>query len=159
MPRSTAVVGAVLLVAAVAGTIGFNWVQHRREGIAGYQAWVVAGRRCAPPPNGLAAPDQPPQVSAFGGAAFTRQHGATQCSDVASDGGRGSALFQVCQFDHPGVVEVSTRRGVWRFWPGAISPATVSVRNGVADCVIGASQDFGHPLVYDPPPAPAARKG
>jgi hypothetical protein len=150
--RKVAVVGAILLVAAGVAGIGQDWLQHRREGIADYKAWMVAGPRCPPPPKAMpgAPAARPLQITNFGGVGFARQHGATQCSDIAADGGRGYGSFPVCQFDHPGVLEVSTRRGLYRFRAGIMNPATVSVRDGIPTCVVGASQDFGHQLVFDP---------
>jgi len=92
---------------------------------------------------------RPLQLTTFGHARFAREHGATLCSDIATDGGRGLGQFPICQFDHPGVLGVSTRRGVYWFWAGFMSPATVSVEHGVPTCVIGANQDFGHRLIFD----------
>jgi hypothetical protein len=151
--RGIALAGAIMLAIAAVIGVAQDWIQHTEEGIAGYKAWVVAGARCASPPsNVLATPEaRALQVSSFGHANFARQHGAMQCNDVATSGGWGFGLFQVCQFDHPGLVEVSTRRGVYRFWPGYLSPATISVQHDVATCVIGANQNFDHRLVYDAP--------
>jgi hypothetical protein len=151
--RNIALAGAILVMMAGVFSVAQDWIQHTREGIAGYKAWVVAGPPCAPPPAAVLADpaSRQLQVTTFGVAKFARQHGATNCNDVATNGGWGFDLFQVCQFDHPGLVEVSTRRGVYRFWPGHLSPATVSVENDVATCVVGASQGFDDRLVYDSP--------
>jgi len=148
--REVALAGAVLL--ALAGVIGIaqDVLQHRAEGVADYKAWTVAGPRCPPLPKFLGAPDAHPlQITTFGHARFAREHGATLCSDIATNGGRGLGQFPICQFDHPGVIGVSTRRGVYWFWAGFLRPATVSVEGGVPVCVIGANQDFGHRLIFD----------
>lgn len=153
--RDIALAGAVMLTLAGAIGIAQDWIQHTGEGIAGYKAWVVSGPSCPPPPKGVLAAggDARLQITDFGGAEFARAHGATQCNDVATDGGWGFGLFPVCQFDHPGLLEVSTRHGVYRYWPGYMNPATISVEHGAPTCVIGASQDFGHKLIFDAPAA------
>ena len=146
-------VAAILILAGGVGVVVQDWIQHREEGIADYKAWMAAGPRCPPPPKAIfGTPDaQPAQIDNFGGMRFARVHGAILCSDVAYDKGRGNSLFPVCQFDHPGVLEISTRRGLYWFWAGFMSPATISVQHDIPSCVIGATQDFGHRLVFDAP--------
>jgi hypothetical protein len=149
---------AVFTLGAIA-TMAQHWLQKRHEGMASYRAWMAAGPPCPVPRQaafGLP-PAQQPQLKAFGGARFARAHGAMQCADVVDDRGRGSDIFAVCQFDHPGTVEVSTRRGLYWFSAGYVSPATISVLHDVPTCVIGASQDFGHRLIYDAPAPATAR--
>jgi hypothetical protein len=154
--RNIALAGAVLIMLAGVFSVAQDWIQHTQEGIAGYKAWTVAGPRCQTLTAGASA-GRAQQIVAFGAAKFGREHGATQCSDVATYGGWGFDLFPVCQFDHPGLIEVSTRSGLYRFWPGYVNPATISIEHGVPTCVIGVSQNFGHRLIFDgPAPRPAS---
>jgi len=152
--RPFAAVGAIVLLAGAVGIAVQSWNQHRQEGIAGFKAWMTVGPPCPSPPKAVAdAPDsRPAQIDDFGGVKFAREHGGILCNEVADGGGRGDGIFPVCQFDHPGSLEVSARRGVFRFWAGAMSLATISVQRDIPSCVVGASQDFGHQLIYDASP-------
>jgi hypothetical protein len=147
------VIIGVGVLAAIAGITFVHIKQKAAEGIADYRAWVASGPACAAAPKSSF--DSPeggqPQSSDFGGVRFTRVHGAVLCSDVNEEGGKGHDTFPVCQFDRPGLLEVSTPKGRFWFWPGYSSPATVAVEHGMPTCVVGATRDFGHVLVFDKP--------
>ena len=147
------VVGVAAVVAARVLITVQQVLQRRNEGVADYKAWMVSGPACQAPARQAfdTSGGAQAQVSDFGGVRFAREHGAMQCSDIADDGGRAHDTFPVCQFDRPGLIQVSTRRGLYWFWAGYMSPATIAVRHDVPSCVIGATQDFGHTLVYDAP--------
>ncbi|HEY1562749.1 MAG TPA: hypothetical protein VGF71_17940 [Caulobacteraceae bacterium] len=150
--QRVAIIGAALLGIAGLVGVGQDWIQHTKEGIAGYKAWTVTGPPCTTiAPASSVTVGHPLQVVAFGGAKFAREHGAIPCSDVATGGGWGFGLYPVCQFDHPGLIEVSTRAGLYRYWAGFMSPATISIAHGAPVCVVGANQDFGHRLIFDKP--------
>lgn len=148
------VVAGVVGAIAVAAVIAQNWIQHRQEGLADYKAWIVAGPACSAPakPGFDVAAGDHGQDMVLDGVKFSRAHGAVRCTDINEDGGRGQGTFPVCQFDRPGMISVTTRKGTSWFWAGFISPATISVQHDVPSCVIGASRDFGHTLIYDRPP-------
>jgi len=155
--------GVLVTIVAAVGIIAIgaqHWLQRRSEGIAGYKEWMATGPSCPTPSKPVfdASDGRRPQVTTFGEARFAREHGSALCADVVDDRGRGGRLFAVCQFDHPGLVEVSTHKGLYWFWAGYMSPATISIRHDTPACVIGATRDFGHRLVYDSSPraAPAA---
>src|SRR5580698_8286858 len=119
--------GPAIGVAAIVVITVQHVLQRRDEGVADYKAWMVSGPACHAPirqafdtSGGAQA-----QLSAFGGVRFAREHGAMQCSDIADDGGRAHDTFPVCQFDQPGLIEVTTRRGSYWFWAGYMSPATI----------------------------------
>lgn len=150
--RAFVIAGAVVaVIAAAAGIVVLHTQQRRAEGMAEYKAWMAAGAPCQALAKGEFDPSQTPQVTSFGGIKVERSHGAAQCHEILNDEGRGQTLFPVCQFDHPGVMEVSTRKGLFWFSPGYVSPATISVENDTPRCVVGATQDFGHTLIFDKP--------
>ena len=146
-------IGGGLALAAIAGATVLHLKQKEAEGVAEYKAWMVFGPACPAPAKPVfdTTDGGHGQEMTFSTVRFARAHGASLCHDLNDKEGRGKDIFPVCQFDHPGVISVTTARGTSWFWPGYMSPATISVRNGVASCVIGASQDFGHVLVYDRP--------
>jgi hypothetical protein len=122
--------GVVLLVAAVPLTdIARTWWAARMEkaawdGITGPACAVVA----TPP-----ASRRLPRTFAYGGASFTRQHGHASCAGFREDG----AVYRMCQFNAPGFVAVTTAKGTTVFLPPPVRRTTVTVRDGVATCVVG----------------------
>jgi hypothetical protein len=142
-PRRGVVIisGAILGILAI-GALILTTLHDREARIAEAKAWTVRGPPCAPG-AGVAwdAADAPPQIVDFGKARFVRGHGATRCAEIGYDGGRSDDVFPVCQFDHPGRLEITTDHGATRFQLGPLDPATVSIEHGVARCVVGRSQD------------------
>jgi len=141
-PRRGALIisGAALGVAAI-GALILITLNDRKARIAEAKAWTVSGAPCA---HGLGAAwdaDAPPQIVDFGKARFARAHGATRCAEIGYDGGRSGDIFPICQFDHPGRLEITTDHGATLFQLGPLDPATVFVEHGVARCVVGRSQD------------------
>ncbi len=72
----------------------------------------------------------------FGGVKFGRGYGDVSCTRIHADGGRSTETLPVCQFSGPGVLEISTSRGAFYFFPSA-GPATVAVPHGQPQCVLG----------------------
>jgi len=142
-PRRGVVIisGAVLAVLAI-GALILVTAHDRQTRIAEAKAWTVSGPPCARV-AGVAwdAADAPLQIVDFGKARFARAHGATRCNEIGYDGGRSDDVFPVCQFDHPGRLEITTDHGATLFELGPLDPATVSVEHGVAHCVVGHSRD------------------
>ena len=143
-PRYKALIAAgVLLVLLAAGSLFAIWRNDRLGGIAEAKAWTVVGPACpidaSPPPSG---DDAPYQTVAFGGVVFGRIHGAVRCHDITSDGGRGSDIYPVCQFDHPGRLTVRAPKGSASYALSPLSGATISVIHGVPNCVAGTSQEI-----------------
>jgi len=133
--------GAALAVLAVSALI-LIVVHDRQAKIAEAKAWTVRGPPCARG-AGVAwdQSDAPPQIVDFGKARFARAHGATRCAELGYNGGRSDDVFPVCQFDHPGRLQITTDHGASLFELGPLDSATVSVERGVARCVLGRSQD------------------
>ena len=154
--RSRSMLGVMVAAAVVviAGLAVLQISENRAQGEADYKLWMTRAPACRPPASKSfeANGGTHAQLSAFEGVRFGRQHGAVQCGEVGYDEGRARTTFPVCQFDQPGIVEVVTAKGDYWFWPGYISPATIAVQHDVPTCVVGATRDFGHTLVYDPKP-------
>lgn len=133
--------GAVLALLAI-GALILITINDRQTKIAQAKAWTVSGAPCAHGAGGAwEASDAPPQIVDFGKARFARAHGAIRCAEIGYDGGRSDDVFPVCQFDHPGRLEINTGHGAAMFELGPLDAATVSVEHGVARCVVGRSQD------------------
>ena len=93
---------------------------------------AFAGPACpatAPPEAGGAL--KPTNIMVFDGISFGRRFGDAEC-EYLRKGGRGA----VCRFTSPAVLEVKTEAGTYVFAPGIGQSATVSVRQGVASCVL-----------------------
>ena len=76
----------------------------------------------------------------YAGSGFAYAYGHVACAQIHADGGR--SLFRgypVCQFTSPGVVVVRAGGTASLFAPGLGEPATVTVRNGDAHCVMAAN--------------------
>ncbi len=132
---------AIAMIAlALAALIGVESLE-RANRMSEARAWTVSGPRCHPvSPDALAASaEAPSQVTPFGGVRFARTHGALRCDEIGDDQGRSDDTLPVCQFDHPGALAVTTRRGTWAFHLAPLQPATVQVRHDVPQCVLGAS--------------------
>jgi hypothetical protein len=142
-PRQAVVIISGLVLAAIAvGCLTLIFVNDRQAKIAEARAWTVSGALCPQGADGSwDASDGPPQIVDFGNARFARAHGAIRCTEIGYDGGRSDDVFPVCQFDHPGHLEITTDHGATRFEVGPMDPATISVEHGVARCVVGRSQD------------------
>jgi hypothetical protein len=142
-PRRGVVIisGAVLALVAM-GALLLVVVHDRQTKISEANGWTVGGAPCARA-AGVAwdMSDAPPQIVDFGKVRFARAHGATRCAEIGYAGGRSDDVFPVCQFDHPGRLEITTDHGATLFELGPQDPATVSVEHGVARCVVGRSQD------------------
>jgi hypothetical protein len=127
-------VGAVL--AFLPATIGFaTWHEVR----ALQRQWTIAGPPC--PDHG----DQPipPQWGHlnkgfdYGDARWDFGRALTYCADIPKPGLLAMGSYQVCQFNNPNMVRVETGKGVQIFGPLRSQRATVTVRDGVASCVVG----------------------
>jgi len=141
-PRRRALIisGAALALLAV-GTLILITINDRNARIAEAKAWTVSGAPCAHGVGLAWDADAPPQTVDFGNARFARAHGATRCAEIGYDGGRSGDVFPVCQFDHPGRLEITTDHGATLFQLAPLEPATVSIEHGLVRCAVGLSQD------------------
>ncbi len=126
---------------AVVGIIAAVLILQRANAIAKAEAWMPPGAPCpvSSPAALLASGNRVEHVSVYDNIRFGRRSGFVTCNEVASDGGRGAGLVSVCQFNNPTVLQVTTRRGDFFYFPRS-KPATVSVEDDTPRCVLAATQ-------------------
>lgn len=131
---AAAIIGLIVTVAGAAP----NLVRQRAAAVAEAKAWTIEGPPCPRLPLTETA-RQPAATRTFGyaGAGFAYAYGHVACAQIHADGGR--SLFRgypVCQFTSPGVVMVDAAGARTLFAPGLGERATVTVRDGAAQCVM-----------------------
>jgi hypothetical protein len=122
----------ILLLAIVA-----SWFWQRQAAIADSRAWTITGPPCPVLSRAayLAQPTPATHAFDYNDVVFASAYGAVSCNAIINDGGRGWGTYPVCQFTSPSLIRVATRTGEAYFQiPGG--PATVTVRQGVAACVL-----------------------
>jgi hypothetical protein len=141
--RAMAGVGAGLLILGLAALIAV-WSADRATRMSQARAWTVDGPPCASASASslAAAGEAAGQAITYSGVGFARAHGALRCTEIGYDDGRSDDDFPVCQFDHPGGLQVTTRRGTFSFRVPAMDAATVQVRRDLPTCVVGSSMEI-----------------
>jgi hypothetical protein len=131
---AVAVGAAALVWSAVDRAAGIQ-----RSKIADAVAWDVRGPECRRITEAefLSGREKGPQGFHYEAVGFYRREGNAECASIYEDGGRGEAVFPVCQFTKPNELLVRTAAGDWYFAPGPRQPATLSVRAGQPRCVLG----------------------
>ncbi len=134
----------VLAVAAIGAVTHYFLDKRAKELAAEARAWTVVGPPCPQVTKAVfdAQPFQARQVTNINGVRWARSSATIMCQGIASDGGRGAVLDPVCQFSSPRVLRITTAKGDFYFVPGLGQKATVTVKDGVATCVMGASVKF-----------------
>jgi hypothetical protein len=144
-PRSRAMtIGVIALIALATAALIAVLIVHRATRMSDAREWTASGPPCAKStPTALAAAEESPsQITMFEGVRFARTHGAIRCTTIGYDEGRGDGDFPVCQFDHPGGLEVVTSFGSYHFLISPMIPATIQVPHGVPTCVVGSSVEI-----------------
>jgi hypothetical protein len=133
-PRLIAALAIGMALAVAAG----SRLKDETGDIATARRWAIAGPPCqALTAGAFAALQVRPHISfQYDDVAFDHGYGGVYCDDIHDDGGRGLGEHPVCQFTGPAVLKVTTRKGVFYFFPST-GHATVTVENGVATCVRG----------------------
>jgi hypothetical protein len=134
------IAGAILAVLALAAILAV-WANERATRMAVARAWTASGPSCPAASGAPAEGHVPDQIEHYDGVRFARAHGAITCNEIGYDAGRSGDDYPVCQFDHPGRLEVATPAGVSRFDLGPLDPATVTIQHGVTRCVMAISRD------------------
>jgi len=101
--------------------------------------WTIVGPPC-PTVTRLAASVvglKGPRRFEYGGADFSHAFGEASCAAIGEDGLLTRETYPVCQFNNPGAVTVSAHGRSVIFQPPVGDHATVTVRRGVARCVVG----------------------
>jgi hypothetical protein len=144
-PRRLAmtIAAAVLIAMALTALIAAA-VANRATRMSQAREWTASGPPCASstPSNLLAAGQAPDQITMFQGVRFARAHGAIRCDTIGYNEGRSGDDFPVCEFDHPGGVEITTPSGRYDFLLSPLSPATIQVQHGVPACVVGSTMEI-----------------
>lgn len=139
----------ILLVAApvgVAAILAGSWLSfhaHHEKQLAQARTfapeWMISGPSCPhTAPAEVGGNLVPDKVMVFDKVTFARRFGHADCRFVATQEGAGRRGFPVCQFTGPAVLEITTRRGTFKFAPGIGHPATVAVQGGQPTCVLSA---------------------
>jgi hypothetical protein len=141
--RALMTVGLAILALVVAALIGVA-AANRSSRMAEAREWTASGASCArsTPTALVGAGEAPVQVVMFDGVAFARTHGAVRCNTIGYNEGRSANDFPVCEFDHPGGIEVTTSFGRYDFLVSPMSPATVQVQHGIPSCVVGSTVEI-----------------
>ena len=141
--RAMTIAAFALLALAVAALISLA-VANRSTRMSQAREWTASGPSCAhsTPSALLGAEEAPVQVVMFQGVQFARAHGAIRCNAIGYNEGRSGDDFPVCEFDHPGGVEVTTSSGRFDFLLSPMSPATVQVQHGIPTCIVGSTVEI-----------------
>jgi hypothetical protein len=128
-------VGVLLMVISVPlSEMYLTWADRQAMKVA----WNIVGPACPVATLSLLkAGTRPLKVFEYGGVSFARKSGHVSCVAMAEGGVLDPSLYRVCQFSSPGRIGVTTAGQTVVFAPGVGHRATVTVRDGVASCVIG----------------------
>lgn len=114
--------------------------QSWRDARALQAEWTVHGPPCEQvesPASWALNHGKGPRTFNFLGTSFTRQFAAASCASLPESWWLPGRSYQVCMFNNPGAVTVSTIDGPVTFQPPFGQRATITVRNGDAACVVG----------------------
>jgi hypothetical protein len=137
--RADLATGLGLLCAISAMPVYLGWVQW--EEVRALRAeWTIPGPACAQVDE--IAPwarrrKRAPISFSYGPAVWTRSFAAVSCAAVPKSGLWSRGSYYVCSFNNPGAVVVRTAGREVIFQPPPGGKATVTVRDGVASCVVG----------------------
>jgi hypothetical protein len=142
--RRALIIGAWTMMAMAAAALVAVAVVDRSTRMSAAREWTASGPACARSTATalLAADEAPDQITMYKGVRFARAHGAVRCNTIGYNEGRSGEDFPVCEFDHPGGVEVTTSFGRSDFMLSPMSAATVQVRHGIPSCVVGSTMEI-----------------
>ena len=133
---STVLILVPILSALPAFIVFNNWANT----MSLRKAWTIAGPACpvvaTPSPTGTRH-HKPPTTFWYGEARMTRAFGGAECGSVPENPLWPSQNYRVCRFNNPGAVTVRVGTRTTVFEPPVGNPATVTVRDGQATCVVG----------------------
>jgi hypothetical protein len=134
-------IGGIAVAVAAAGFLGFNFLTERHKNVSVAQAWDLKGPPCPTitAETFAAQYKRARQVFDYDGIAIGRHSGNVSCSDVKQKGGKGLMVDRICQFTGPTVITVTSSRGAFYFVPGVGHPATISIHEGQARCVLASN--------------------
>jgi|GEM_PF-906889 len=135
------VAGAVILSTLAIAGLTFEYLRDRASHIATAKEWNIQGPAC---PTLSQAEFQAKRWTAtktfnYDDVILGRAAGDASCSDVKQDGGKGLFNDKVCQFTSPAALTVVTASRRYYFLPGVGQPATITVHNDIAKCVMASN--------------------
>jgi hypothetical protein len=141
--RAMTIAAGVVIALAAAALVAVAIADRSRRTSAAHE-WTASGPPCAhSTATALLAADQAPvQLNVFQGVRFARARGAVRCKSIGYNEGRSANDFPVCQFDHPGGLEVTTSFGRYDFLLDPMKAATVQVQHGIPSCVVGSTVEI-----------------
>lgn len=137
-------IGGLAVVVAIVAATHYFLDRRDKQMAAEAKAWIVTGPPCPQVTKAVfaAQPFEARQVTNLAGVRWARSSATVVCHGTDMGGGKGQIADPVCQFSSPRVLQITTAKGDFYFVPGLGNRATVSVHDGVASCVIGASVQF-----------------
>jgi hypothetical protein len=139
--RRYLLVGGILLIGIGGSVLHFLWptiTANRETAVADAKAWTIQGPPCPSlTRDAFQAQNLKPRRSFdYREVKLARAYGHVECRQIKNGGGQGLGSHTVCQFTSPAVLQVTTSKGDFFFLPGIGKPATVSIEQGVARCVL-----------------------
>ena len=138
----------LVIAAAIAATVALPvyvyrgaYLRDREEALTLAREWAISGPPC---PSLSRAEFEARGLKVTRGlvyedAIFYREFGHISCTGLRHASGWSQRLYPVCQFTSPKALRVTSGDRDWYFAPGPGQPATVSVRDGQARCVLAAN--------------------
>jgi len=131
--QTAGILALMLAAASIPLTVAYG-------ALADHQAlkteWAITGPACPTPANPIRFHRRPLPFS-YQEALFTRQYGNVFCVVVPDRGMLSRAHHTACQFSGPAAITVTISGHTVLYEPGIGRPATVTIRDGRASCVIG----------------------
>lgn len=124
----------------VAMVPAFMVFEVRAEARALQSEWAISGPPCdviEPPASSASSRADPQARFTYGGARFSGHFDAVSCAAVPSTWWWPKDLYRVCMFSGPGALTVTTTDGPLTFRPPQGQSATITIRDGRANCVVG----------------------
>lgn len=129
-----------LAVLLIVGTVYASHTSHTARHVAEYEAYQLGGKPCAEVSQAaFAANDiKAHQGFDYDGLVFTRAYGHAECTELATNGGRGWGSYPACRFTGPAVVGVSTpKAGSHYYVTGVGHGVVISFPHGRPVCEVG----------------------
>jgi len=141
-PRRQMPIGRIIAavwIVALLGAVGAKVYLDRHAAIKVARAWTDTGPPCPTDPTPANDGYQPGRHAFFfEGEKFLSDFRAVKCSTMRDHGGLGEGEIAVCRLKGSTQIDLTTAKGRFRFATSHHN-ATVSMEQGVAACVLGAS--------------------
>jgi hypothetical protein len=129
-------VAVVTLALPFVGVVMLLVVRNQTQSAAEIARWRISGPSC-PSYAGDVAKFRRQKAFDLDGYRFRRVYGHVECAGMTSGSLFASEERLVCQFTSPTFLEVTTPHGARSYETGIGRPATITIENGRATCVLG----------------------